>query len=1025
MGLGISTHPKCGNQETATVSLGVPWLLSACLLQLAHTRLRSHVPSKNRHTRSAGGPYPRESCRRLASASLPPYSAGQQDQLCRYGIEPNPGPSLRVLQWNANSFVPNKRLALGHICETNNIDLVVIQEVKWDPHQVQTIAGYGVTHKLRNSRGGGLAVFARTGILTRKLPHPVPDVDASSLEALVMEVSVEGEVLILLAVYCPPGNDFPLAWFTSVLSHYADRPVLICGDFNAHTELWDPHCQPSPRGASVQQLMEEQSLSLLNDPLQHTRCRGSRVSTPDLTLARSLTCISWTTIQTTLSDHHHLFAHIMYGLNSQRPKQRPTRAHYCWAKANWSLFGSLVSTKLPSIGKSTSSTAASFRTALLNAALAAIPKGTYDAPQALWSAEADQAEQASLAARRAASEGNDPALWTEYYLTNDRYRTILHELSRTEFRKRCTKLTPQTRSSWRMIKTLRTAPTAATPLLDGGRVLRSAISQATAFIRAYSHVSRRPFPPPTSTPLAQQAEHCHPVTTAEIQAALKSLNAGKAAGLDGIHAEMLQHLPSDAIAFVQSMIDISLRTGEVPLTWRQSVIVALPKPGKDTTLLDSYRPVSLTSIVSKLAELVVLRRIKRYLDPTLSDTQSGFRQGRSTSDQVAKLLDYVNQSFNKRSHSASIKCVGSHKTTAVFIDLSKAFDTVDHSKLMYALKERALPKHYVRWIRNFLSGRESRCRVGTQVSSLYPFTAGVPQGSILGPYLFCVYVDTLSKRLQNLRNTDAICARLEHGFFADDLTIYCEDRHAADTAVPLQRALDVVAHWCNEFHMKPNVAKTEYVVFRRGTHIPSGGEDVPLLLQGQLIHRSAHREVKDVRLLGVRLDSQLTMAQHADYLRVTLTKRVQQLAIVAGSDWGPSTADLRSFMLGYIAPVLNYASEAWYAFTSEFTRNKLEVLATAASRAASGLLTATPVQDVHMECDTLPLRDVATLSSLAYYERGLRTSGDRQRIASTAPQFAAGKAFTKHPRSDADQLGVPPSNEQTKHWPPEKAFTII
>ncbi|MEL7309847.1 MAG: reverse transcriptase family protein, partial [Pseudomonadota bacterium] len=157
---------------------------------------------------------------------------------------------------------------------------------------------------------------------------------------------------------------------------------------------------------------------------------------------------------------------------------------------------------------------------------------------------------------------------------------------------------------------------------------------------------------------------------------------------------------------------------------RNAKIIAIPKPGKDTSLVTSYRPISLLSLTLKVFERIVLNRINPFVDSTLDISQAGFRKGRSTQEQVLALTTHIENGFQRK-----------EKTGAIFLDLTSAYDTIWHEGLLTKISSK-LPKWAVQVISTLLHNRHFRVHIGDQCGSWRKQKNGLPQGSVLAPVLF-------------------------------------------------------------------------------------------------------------------------------------------------------------------------------------------------------------------------------------------------------------------------------------------------
>ena len=241
------------------------------------------------------------------------------------------------------------------------------------------------------------------------------------------------------------------------------------------------------------------------------------------------------------------------------------------------------------------------------------------------------------------------------------------------------------------------------------------------------------------------------ITQEGVRSALKDLDSSSAMGPDEMHPHVLK-MCADELAYpLQIIFERSMSEGQLPACWKSSMIIPLFKKSSRFDPLN-YRPISLTSVVCKTMERLVCNQLRSYLETNslLTSNQFGFRTGRSTMDQL--LLAY-----NTVSKNTDLGGV----TDVILFDFSKAFDVVCHDVMIEKLKLIGLRGSLIDWMGSFLLGRQMQARVNDQVSGPRPVSSGVPQGSVLGPLLFLVYIDSIASQLQS-----------EYKIFADDLKLY-------------------------------------------------------------------------------------------------------------------------------------------------------------------------------------------------------------------------------------------------------------
>ena len=210
--------------------------------------------------------------------------------------------------------------------------------------------------------------------------------------------------------------------------------------------------------------------------------------------------------------------------------------------------------------------------------------------------------------------------------------------------------------------------------------------------------------------------------------------------------------------------------------------------------ISNYRPISVLTTFSKISEKLVCTRLNKYISDNaiLHSSQFGFRKKLSTSMALLKLTDDISRAIDD-----------DNLTVGVFIDLAKAFDTVDHRILLNKLNHYGIRGVVNNWFSSYLSNREQYVKIGESNSSLCQIKCGVPQGSILGPILFLIYINDLNQILTVIKTI----------VFADDTNLFLSGRNISDIVKQLNKELIILSEWFNSNLLSLNIKKSSYIVF--------------------------------------------------------------------------------------------------------------------------------------------------------------------------------------------------------------------
>lgn len=378
------------------------------------------------------------------------------------------------------------------------------------------------------------------------------------------------------------------------------------------------------------------------------------------------------------------------------------------------------------------------------------------------------------------------------------------------------------------------------------------------------------------------------------------LKLSSSCGPDNISTKILKNTKVYSSIILSKIFEQSLQTCDLPDDWKLAKVVPLHKSG-DKHLSLNYRPVSLTSIPCKVMEHVILSSLANFLESSsfFTHAQHGFRKHFSCETQLINFTNDINFILDRGSE---VDCI--------YLDFSKAFDKVSHSLLLHKLSKLNIDQNVLRWIECFLSNRFQYVHANGINSSPVSVTSGVPQGSVIGPLLFLVYINDLPN---NVTST----VRL----FADDCVVYREIKNTNDTVL-LQEDLATISNWCSQWKMTLNDTKCKVMRFsRRVNPCPA-----PYTICSSLL-----TPVTSYKYLGVIITSNLAWKAHIISIIASANRMLGYLK--RNFSLAPTPVKLLLYK-SLVRSKLEYANSVW----DPFTNSLIDALEAVQNRAARFIL---------------------------------------------------------------------------------------
>ena len=647
--------------------------------------------------------------------------------------------------------------------------------------------GYNIFRKDRSSHGGGLATFIRHGIEFSEVTYAVDNLTESQFFVL--------SGLQIGNIYVPPNSGEKFAFLEKF-----QAKSLIMGDFNAHHQTWSS--TTNRLGDFLGKAVDDNNMVLLNSEnptrLNLASTAVNRWSLLDLVIASTdmaYRCQTRGTEDFLGSDHCIILTEVDCNISISQnwvPKWQ-------FKRANWESFRCSVIQALTNIQNDLSGVDrlnADLTAILTDAAKLSIPFSSYrdcrKNPVPWWNSACQKGTRRKKAAYKKMKRTFAAHDIITFKRTRAECRRTILEAKRTCWRKFCDSLgkSDDLSKMWRMaqsfcggqrspyIPSITLGEKSATNNLTKANLLATVFCKTSktenyskSFIKRKTNYETYPVP--------FDLESSDPINNMfsiqELRKAIHSKN-NSATGIDEVSYAMLKHLPDRALVSILHLFNSSWCQGEVPQSWRQSIVVPILKQGKPSKSATSYRPIALTSHLSKTLETMIVNRMKWFLERhrIFSPSQSGFRSQRSTLDHILAL------------HDDAAKAVSNQRFfVAIFLDFERAFDMVWRYGLLSKPFGLGIRGRLLRnWLRSFLCNRRARVRLCSYVSDWYDVENELVQGIVLSLVLFAICIDGLPGNLTSKTT-----------LYADDRALWESGTNVEQIRQSLQSDLNTISLW--------------------------------------------------------------------------------------------------------------------------------------------------------------------------------------------------------------------------------------
>lgn len=866
--------------------------------------------------------------------------------------------NLNIISFNAGGLTAEKHSEIKHFIDNNpEIHIICIQETKFKENFIRSIPGYTPENKIYSKKGGagGMLVYFKNTINYEliNIDNPKDSKGNTLLELQLFRVHLERSSFYLVNLYSRGINMNSLNTISSFLNKNNSKDCVITGDFNAHNEIWGSRFT-NRQGRDIWQWIEDNNLILLNDG-SNTRLDKGRAtfSSIDLTIASpNLSVISeWGMFPDNWgSDHFPQVINI--GLNNSNRQNEPTRVKLRYDKANWVKFNQLC--KEITLEEVYSVDINAFNDNLnngfLHAAELAIPVSSGKPHKhkmvPWWNDDCKNAVKGRKTALNQVKQNTCPVNLDNLKEAEKIVKSTILNTKRANWQEFCETVkfkNCNSKTFWQKIHRIKGKLPGPIPLIKVGDILaKTPFEKAQILVKHYSNVSsdsnmlpetlkyQKEFEAQNNQILHEPGEQNIPLnlpfSLSELKKCINS-RSDSTAGLDRISYQMFKHMPDSALEIWLNLFNQVWRDGVYPLVWKEACVIPLPKPKKDKNDPKSYRPISLTSHSGKLLEGMVQARLEHFIETKkiISPFQSGFRKGRSTLDQLARLQHDVLAAKNRN-----------RSVLAIFLDLQSAFDLTWHFGVLHKLREHGITGSCFQYLRAFLEDRKIQVRVDGTLSEKETLSRGTPQGAILSPLLFSIIINGLPDTLQG--------SGMVISQFADDSGTWKSGSVLKNLVKDAQAGLDSLWGWAKNWGFKISESKTVGILFgnlkEHSLNVNLGGTQIKF--------------EKVVRFLGMLLDRRLTFAQHIKDLVNRCQKDIHIMRMLCGTDFGSDKKSLLLLYMSLIRSKIDYGAQI-YSSACPTHLKSLDRIQNTALRIALRALSTTPAYMLEIEAGITPL----------------------------------------------------------------------
>ena len=860
---------------------------------------------------------------------------------------------MTIIQWNICGYL-KKYQDLKQIITDLSPGCVCLQETMLGPRTPIPPAGYSLITNTEQQPipGQGLGILVH-----RTLPFTQIDI-RSEIQTLAVRIHYQ-KLITICNIYLNPNQNITKQSLENIIQQLPE-PFILMGDFNAKHTLWGGNTVDR-RGRIVESLVMDNDISILNTGSKtnfHQQTGSFNAVDISLCSPQLTTDLRWRTWDDLMSSDHFPII-IEFTQNNQLPS-KSTR--YNTNKAKWNEYETLTYHH----HEENDNYDADYNynqlvSHIINAANQTIPKTSTqnrNKPVPWWDETCTQLcieRKRALRRYQRSRSHADKVLYlrararAQYHIKKrktESWKNFINSINRD---------TPMTKI-WKKIKKIngKFCPNHPPCLLENNQLITDTKTVCQILANHYSSISsNNNYPaefnrrrttleniPLNFNPVIEE-DYNLPITINELINCLKTCTES-APGEDLITYNMIKKTHPTCKDNILRIFNQIWNENTYPKAWEQAITLSFPKPNKNKSLKDNYRPIALTSSLCKLFEKIVNIRLVKTLEnrQVISNFQFGFRKHRSTIDALLRIQTDILDAFSRKEH-----------TIAVFFDIKKAYDTAWRHNILETIHKAGIRGNLAYFIKNFLNTRKFKTQIGAIQSDEVEQEQGVPQGSVLSCTLFLLAINGIITNLP---------ADVKAALYVDDLVIYSSSNNINSIERRLQITINRIQQWANNHGFQFSTEKTTALHFHRKRGLQ---QEPSLNIYGQRIH--FHPTAK---YLGMIFDQRLRWKEHINSLKTKAIKSLDIIKCLSKTNWGSDRLSLLRLYRSIIRSKLDYGSFIYWTASSHVLK-KLDPIHNTALRICLGAFKSSPIASLYAESGEMSLENRRNQLAAQFFAR--------------------------------------------------------